>query len=110
MSDMRKQVVLGVVAGCLAAAQGQSCRDIRGRAETFSATARTEIWQVGTNHTFFVTDQKSTELIEQYLRYPESDSQALFADFTICPTEEFKRGFSQRTVVKEIRKPRIVRR
>ena len=89
---------------------GQECREIRGRAETFSATARLVIWQVGTNHTFFVTDQKSTELIEQYLHYPESDKQALFAFFTICPTTAYEKGSSQITQVLRIRDPRIRRR
>jgi hypothetical protein len=88
----------------------ESCREIRGRAISYSGDAFLEIWHVGTHHTFFVVDQKSTELIESYLHYPESDKQALFADFTVCPTEEFKKGFSQPVIVKKIRKPKLVSR
>jgi len=88
----------------------QQCREIRGRAEEFSATARLVIWQVGTNHTFFVIDQKSTDLIEGYLHYPASNNQALFAFFTICPTTPYKKGFAQGTLITRIRDPQIGKR
>ena len=88
----------------------QQCREIRGRAEEFSATARLAIWQVGINHTFFVIDQKSTDLIEGYLHYPESNNQALFAFFTICPTTPYKKGSAQVTLITRIRNPQIRRR
>jgi hypothetical protein len=88
----------------------ESCREIRGRAIAYSGDGFLEIWHVGTRHTFFVVDQKSTELIEGYLHYPESDNQALFGDFTVCPSEEFKKGFSQPVIVTKIRNPRIVSR
>ena len=88
----------------------ESCREIHGRAISYSGDAFLEIWHVGTHHTFFVVDQKSTESIEGYLHYPESDNQALFADFTVCPTEKYKKGFSQPVIVKKIRNPRLVSR
>jgi hypothetical protein len=88
----------------------EPCQEIHGRAISYSGDAFLEIWHVGTHHTFFVVDQKSTELIESYLHYPESDDQALFADFTVCPTENYKKGFSQPVIVKQIRNPRLVSR
>jgi hypothetical protein len=88
----------------------ESCQEIRGRAISYSGDGFLEIWHVGTHHTFFVVDQKSAELIEGFLHYPESDNQVLFADFTVCPTEEYKKGFSQPVIVKKIRNQRIVPR
>ena len=88
----------------------EPCQEIHGRAISYSGDAFLEIWHVGTHHTVFVVDQKSTELIEGYLRYPKSDNQALFADFTVCPTENYKKGFSQPVIVKNIRNPKLVSR
>ncbi len=88
----------------------ESCLEIRGRAISYSGDGFLEIWHVGTHHTFFVVDKKSTELIEGYLHYPESDDQALFGDFTVCPTEAYKKGASQPVIVKQIRNSRIVSR
>jgi len=88
----------------------KSSQEIHGRAISYSGDAFLEIWHVGTHHTFFVVDQKSTELIEGSLHYPESDNQAQFADFTVCPTEDYKKGFSQPIIVKKIRNPRLVSR
>ena len=88
----------------------QPCREIHGRAISYSGDGFLEIWHVGTHHTFFVVDGKSSDLILSYLHYPESDHQALFADFTVCPTEEYKKGASQPVIVKRIRNPRLVSR
>jgi hypothetical protein len=112
VKEMRFRTILTLVAYLFAfrAAEGESCKVIRGRAETFSATGNLRIWEVGTDHTYFATDQKSTKLIEQYLHYPESDGQALFADFEICPTEALKKGFAQKAIVKQIRRGRIAKR
>lgn len=103
-------LVLSIVMSMAHPTNAQECREIRGRAEAFSATGRLVIWQVGTDHTYFVTDQKSSDLIYQYLHYPESDEQALFAFFTICPTTAYKKGFSQITLVMRIRDPKIRKR
>jgi len=88
----------------------EPCRQIHGRAISYSGDAFLEIWHVGTHHTFFVVDEKSNELIEGYLHNPESDNQALFADFTVCPAERYKKGYSQPVIVKKIENPRLVSR
>lgn len=87
-----------------------TCREIHGRAILYSGDSFLEIWHVGTHHTFFVIDEKSADLIFGYLHYPESDNQALFADFTLCPTKKYKQGSSQPTIVKRIRNARVVAR
>jgi hypothetical protein len=86
------------------------CREIHGRAVLYSGDSFLEIWHVGTHHTFFVVDEKSSNLIFGYLHYPESDHQALFADFTLCPTKKYRQGSSQPAIVKRIRNPRVVAR
>ena len=88
----------------------EACREIHGRAILYSGDAFLEIWHVGTHHTFFVVDEESSELIFRYLHYPKSDNQALFADFTICPTERYKQGASQPAAVKRIRNAHVVAR
>ncbi len=88
----------------------EPCREVHGRAISYSGDGFLEIWHVGTHHTFFVVDEKSTDLILSHLHYPESDHKALFADFTVCPTEPYKEGFSQPVIVKQIRNPRLVSR
>jgi len=100
---------------CLALQMGQPsfagpCREIHGRAVLYSGDSFLEIWHVGTHHTFFVVDEKSSNLIFGYLHYPESDHQALFADFTLCPTKKYRQGSSQPAIVKRIRNPRVVAR
>jgi hypothetical protein len=88
----------------------EACREIHGRAILYSGDSFLEIWHVGTHHTFFVVDEESSNLILRYLHYPESDNQALFADFTICPTERYKQGASQPALVKQIRNAHVVGR
>jgi hypothetical protein len=87
----------------------QTCREIHGRAISYSGDGFLEIWHIGTHHTFFVVDKKSSDLILNYLPYLGNDRQnALFADFTLCPTEKYKKGFSQPTIVKRIRNAHVV--
>ena len=90
---------------CLAA---EPCQTIRGRAVEYSGDAYLEIWHVGTHHTFFVVDDKSTDLILETMHYKvDGPLQALFADFTICPTAPFLQGHAQATIVRRIENPRI---
>jgi hypothetical protein len=87
----------------------EPCREIHGRAIEYSGDGFLAIWHIGTHHTFFVTDEKSTILIEKFIPYEGSDREkALFADFTICPTESFKPGASQLTLVTRIRHAHVV--
>jgi hypothetical protein len=108
----RATIILSLLlfASCRQLLAIEPCRAIHGRAISYSGDGFLEIWQVGTHHTFFVVEEKSSDLIFHYLRYPDSDHQALFADFTVCPTERFKQGFSQPTIVKMIRNARVVER
>jgi len=87
----------------------EPCRSIHGRAISYSGDGFLDIWHIGTHHTFFVVDEKSSNLLLHYLHYLGNDRQeALFADFTICPTEKFKEGASQPTIVKSIRNPHVI--
>ena len=43
--------------------QAEPCREIHGRAILYSGDSFLEIWHIGTHHTFFVVDDKSTDLI-----------------------------------------------
>jgi hypothetical protein len=90
---------------CLAA---EPCQTIRGRAVLYSGDSYLEIWHVGTHHTFFVVDDKSTDLILETMHYNVNGPlQGLFADFTICPTSPFRQGHAQAAIVKHIENARV---
>jgi len=89
--------------------QAEPCREFHGRAILYSGDSFLEIWHIGTHHTFFVVDNKSTELILKYIP-DEGDEylKELFAEFTICPTARYRKGASQPMIVKGIQHPRVV--
>jgi len=102
-------VILALLGIQVSVSQAQVCREIHGRAISYSGDGFLEIWHIGTHHTFFVVDEKSTDLIMDFIPYRGSDHQdALFADFTICPTDEYRKGASQATIIKRIRKAHVV--
>jgi hypothetical protein len=110
---MRLPTLLGLIPLLLSCSlsSAEPCRVIHGRAILYSGDGLLEIWRIGTHHTFFVVDEKSTDLILKYIPYEGGDRQkALFADFTICPTARFKQGASQATIVTRIRHAHIVTR
>jgi hypothetical protein len=44
-----------------------------------------------------------------FIPYRGSDHQdALFEDFTICPTDKYRKGASQAAIIKRIRKAHVV--
>ncbi len=93
------------------AVAAEPCREIHGRAIEYSGDGLLAIWHIGTHHTFFVVDVKSTELVEKFIPYeydPKDRQKELFADFTICPTEKFKQGASQPTLVTSIRHAHVI--
>jgi hypothetical protein len=66
------------------------------------------IWHVGTHH-IFSPDANSAELICQYFDCDSSDREpALYADFTICPTEPYTPGAAQGAKVTAVRRARVV--
>jgi len=82
---------------------GQSCEKMRARAVFYSGDSYLEIWRIGTHHTFFVVDEKSTDLILETMHYnADGPLQGLYGDFTICPTKPFKEGHAQAAIVKQI--------
>jgi hypothetical protein len=66
----------------------------------------TSHWHIGTHHEFSV--DYDDPLISKYLS--EDGSEALYADFTICPIEKYVRGAAQAVIVKSIKNPRVVTR
>jgi hypothetical protein len=88
---------------------GQSCEKIRARAVFYSGDSYLEIWRIGTHHTFFVVDEKSTDLILETMHYNvDGPLQGLYGDFTICPTKPPKEGHAQAAIVKRVENPRVV--
>ena len=89
-------------------ASAQSCFKIHGRAVLYRGDGSFEIWHIGTYHTF-VPDQKSADLICKYFDCASGDRQpALFADFTVCPTEPYKAGAAQPVIVTRVQHPHVV--
>jgi hypothetical protein len=105
-SRLVAQVLIALSMTCFAA---EPCQKIRGRAVEYSGDSYLEIWHVGTRHTFFVVDGKSTDLILETMHYKvDGPLKALFGDFTICPTAPFQQGHAQAGIVKRIENPRVV--
>jgi hypothetical protein len=89
--------------------KAQSCHEIHGRAVQYRGDAFFEIWHVGTHHIFFPADSASADLICRYFDCENGNRQpALFADFTICPTEPYKQGAAQPAIVKSVQHPRVI--
>ena len=98
-----------VVAISETSALGETCFQIHGRAVWYRGDGFFAIWHVGTHHIFFPVDQQSTDLICQFFDCKSGDRQpALFADFTVCPTERYQPGAAQPVIVQNVRPPRVV--
>ena len=87
----------------------QTCRKIHGRAIWYRGDGFFAIWHIGTHHIFTPVDKQSADLVCQYFDCENGDIQpALFADFTICPTEKYVQGASQNVIVKKVEHPVVV--
>jgi hypothetical protein len=97
--------LLGIIASVVCA---EPCTQIHGRAVWYRGNGFFALWHIGTHH-IFMPDGKSEELICQYFDCESGDRQpALFADFTVCPTEPFEDGAAQPATVKEVRNPLVI--
>jgi hypothetical protein len=115
VSIMRFALLLGLflLSSAACAAPTEPCREIHGRAILYTGDGQLSIWHIGTHHIFMILDDESYSLLAQYMpieALPEAGSKALFADFTICPTEKYVRGAAQPAVVKNIKHPHVVPR
>lgn len=89
-------------------ALAQECFQIHGRAIWYRGDGFFAIWHIGTHHIFSPADKESVDLICRYFDRVSSDKEpALFADFTVCPTEPYVRA-AQSAIVKEVRHPHVV--
>lgn len=87
----------------------QACLSIRGRAIEYRGDGFFAIWHVGTHHIFSPADAKSADLVCQYFDCESGDRQpALFADFTLCPTEPYHEGAAQPARVERVEHPIVV--
>jgi hypothetical protein len=107
---MRKFFLLLLLTTALAPLGAEEkCVQIRGRAISWRGNAFFSIWHVGTNHRYFVVDEASQDLVCKYFDCESPSRQpALFADFTLCPTEPFKQEAAQPAIVKGVAHPRVV--
>jgi hypothetical protein len=111
LEPMRSKFLILLLTATLTspASLAQNCRKIRGRAILYRGDAFFEIWHVGTRHTFYLTDEASIHLVCRYFDCKSVDRQpALFADFTVCPTERYRRGASQPTIVRKVEHARVI--
>jgi hypothetical protein len=87
----------------------EPCITIHGRATWYRGDGSFALWHIGTHHTFYLSSKESYELVCQYFACDSPDRQpALFADFTICPTEPFRKGAQQGAIIKEIEHPIVI--
>jgi hypothetical protein len=100
---------LALITALTSIAPAQACFQIHGRAVEYRGDAFFEIWHVGTHHIFFPSDAKSVDLICRYFDCDSGDRQpALFADFTVCPTEHFVTGAAQAAKVTAVEHPFVI--
>lgn len=86
----------------------QPCLSIRGRAIEYRGDGFFAIWHIGTHHIFSPADAKSADLVCQYFDCESGDRQpALFADFTLCPTEPYHDGAAQAARVERVEHPLV---
>lgn len=105
----RFSLTLALVAAISQIAFAQNCMKIHGRAVDYRGDGFFAIWHIGTHHVFSPSDEQSVELVCRYFDCDSGDRQpALFADFTICPTEPFVSGAAQGATVKAIENPRVI--
>ena len=87
----------------------EPCREIHGRAVLHRGDGFFAIWHIGTHHVFFPADKGSADLVCSYFDCGSIDREpALFADFTVCPTEPYKAGAAQPVIVKRVQHPHVV--
>lgn len=83
----------------------EPCRVLHGRARFYSGDGQVRIWAIGTHHEYR-PDDASLDTVMEWLEagVPESERKSyvsppsvvdLYADFTVCPTEPFKKGSVQ---------------
>lgn len=95
-----------LVSPCVA----QPCRKIHGRAVWYRGDGFFAIWHVGTHHNFMLVDKPSTDLVCKYFDCVNGEIQpALFADFTVCPTEKYIEGAAQPVIVTKVEHPHVIR-
>jgi hypothetical protein len=86
----------------------QECFQIHGRAMEYRGDGFFAIWHIGTHH-IFSPDADSTDLVCKYFDCESGDRQpALFADFTICPSERFVKGAAQLVKVTAVVHPYVI--
>jgi hypothetical protein len=83
-----------------------SCFTIHGRAHYYAGDGQLRIWHIGTHHEF-EPDESTWERVKGWLEsgVTEADRKRyaipvsmidLFADFSVCPVEEYKAGSVQK--------------
>jgi len=86
----------------------QACFQIHGRAMEYRGDGFFAIWHIGTHH-IFSPDADSADFVCKYFDCESGDRQpALFAEFTICPTEPFVKGAAQMVKVTAVSHPFVV--
>lgn len=107
---MRTVVALLLFLTLVIASPAEECRRIHGRAVWYRGDGFFAIWHVGTHHYFMPADKASADLICKYFDCENGEIQpALFADFTVCPTEKFKQGAAQPVIVRRVEHPVVIR-
>lgn len=100
---------LALLATPTAHSLAQACFQIHGRAVEYRGDGFFAIWHIGTHHIFSPADPKSADLICNYFDCESGDRQpALFADFTVCPTEHFVKGAAQLAKVTAVSHPFVI--
>ena len=88
----------------------EPCRALHGRARFYGGDGQLRIWEVGTHHEYQPDDSSSGAVIgwlesgvpkSERTKYVTPASVVdLYADFSVCPTEPFRKGSVQQATIK----------
>jgi hypothetical protein len=96
----------------LSAFAADSCTVIHGRARLYSGDSQLRIWHVGTHHDF-EPDETSWDMVMGWLNEGTTkipaDNVMLFGNFTVCPTEPFRKGAVQHAKIISVKNRHYVR-
>ena len=112
-------MLVWLIAGAVSPLVADSCFTIHGRAHFYGGDGQLRIWHVGTHHEF-EPDESTWAQVESWLEagVKESDRKRyaipmsmlnLFADFSVCPVEPFKKGSVQKARIVSATHRRYVR-
>ena len=105
-------ILVSIEASAQPQTTAEPCGWIRGRAHQYGGDGQLRIWHIGTHHEY-TPDESSWDRVIGWLEGGVTKADKayvnplgnvyLFADFLVCPVEEFENGLVQRAEIKSVK-------